>query len=313
MKTVCITGGAGFIGSHLCQSLINDNYVICIDNLSRGNKKNLSSIIDHPNFKFYERDITGQSSLDEIFLRYNIDVVFHLAANSDISVGNVDREYLDTFITTANVLQACKDYNVKELVFASSGAVYGETEQIVNENSPCLPISYYAAAKLASEAFISAYCHNTDLKAWICRFPNVVGSHATHGVILDFVNKLQANPKELLVLGDGHQTKPYVHVSNLIEAMLYIWRNAKEKVNIYNIAGVNYTSVTTIADQVILHMGLKGKTNIFYTPGDRGWKGDCPIYRCTTSKLKGLGFELNVFSDVAVNTAIHEIINEMKL
>jgi UDP-glucose 4-epimerase len=191
--------------------------------------------------------------------------------------------------------------------------VYGEplvNDAIPETFGPCLPISHYAAAKLASEAFISSYSSMHDIKAWICRFPNVIGEHATHGAILDFINKIRKNPDVLEVLGDGSQTKPYLYVKDLVDAVLFIWKNADDVINLYNIAGIGLTSVKEIAEMVITQMGTN--TKIQYTGGDRGWKGDSPYYYPDISKLDKLGWMPTFDSSSSVELSIKNILDETK-
>lgn len=316
MKTVCVTGSAGFIGSHLCERLVEKYKVVGLDNLSIGMEylKNLDNVKDHPNFKFYYCGVHYLRQFHHIIRDNKFDVIFHLAANSDISVSDPNIEHNHTFETTYELLEYSRLNGVKEFLFASSGSIYGEaykkTDKPVNEEFGALmPISHYAAAKLASEAFISSYSFNYDINSWIFRFPNVIGEHATHGAILDFINKIKANPEELEVLGDGSQTKPYLYVKDLIDAMLFIWENAKERLNYFNIAGIGTTSVKEIAEMVIAEMGTK--TKIRYTGGDRGWKSDSPQYKADISKLTGLGWTPNMTSNEAVSHSIKQILKEI--
>ncbi|MCY6284610.1 NAD-dependent epimerase/dehydratase family protein [Bacteroides fragilis] len=199
---ILVTGGAGFIGSHLCDLLVcNDNQVVALDNLSRGRKENIMHLVDDGHFSFIQEDLLNRSSLRQIFIQEDFDMVYHLAANSDIQKGSQDPtvDYDLTFNTTFNVLQCMKEFKVKKFFFASTSAIYGETSDWLKENyGPLLPVSNYGAAKLASEAFISAFSSMYNIQTWIARFPNVVGERFTHGVIYDFIHKLQKNPMYLL-------------------------------------------------------------------------------------------------------------------
>jgi len=316
LYTCLVTGAAGFIGSHLCERLVEKYNVVGLDNLSIGMEylKNLKNVKEHPNFKFYYYGVHYLRQFHHIIRENKFDVIFHLAANSDISVSDPNIEQRDTLQTTIELLEYCRLNDVKQFLFASSGSIYGEaykkTDQPINEEFGALmPISHYAAAKLASEAFISSYSFNYDINSWIFRFPNIIGEHATHGVILDFINKIKANPDELEVLGDGSQTKPYLYVKDLIDAMLFIWENAKKPLNYYNIAGIGTTSVAEIARMVIAEMGTK--TKIRYTGGDRGWKSDSPKYTPDTKKLTYLGWIPNMTSNEAVRNSIKQILKEI--
>ena len=210
---ILITGGAGFIGSHLADFLISKKYeVVAVDNFLLGRKNNITHLINSKNFKFIEEDLLNINKLKKIFQKNDFDVVFHLAANSDIqnSAKNPQIDLDNTFMTTWNTLECCRLFNVNNFVFASSSAIYGDVQEKLTENfGPLFPISYYGAGKLASEAFVSAYAYMNDIQVWIIRFPNVVGERATHGVIYDFIKKLRNNPKELEILGDRSQKKPY--------------------------------------------------------------------------------------------------------
>ena len=232
---ILITGGAGFIGSHLTDFLLKkSNNVVCVDNLSNGREDNLKEAKLNKGFKFYNFDLLDQSRLNELFENNNFDLVYHLAANSDIQAGSRDVEVdlKNTFMTTFNVLSCMKKYNVGKIIFASSSAIYGELEEtLVEDSGPLLPISNYGAAKLSSEAYISAFCTNYNIKTWIIRFPNVIGWRLTHGVIYDFLNKLEKNSSELIVLGNGKQQKPYLYIDDLLIAIDCIYEKTKYKVN----------------------------------------------------------------------------------
>jgi len=310
MKTILVTGAAGFIGSHLCAKLLEDGFqVIGVDNLFLGDLKNIEPLRKYEFFHWRFMNVYCLDYYFDFLDKYNIDTVFHLAANSDISLSNAEIEHKNTFLTTYNILEYCRKKGIKEILFSSSGAVYGETTGYIPETyGPLLPISHYAATKLASEAYICAYASMYDIKSWILRFPNVVGGHATHGAIFDFINRIRENPKVLDVLGDGTQKKPYLYIKDLIGAIDFIWKNASENVNLYNIAGMGETTVAEIAESVIKEM--KTDTIINYKGGDRGWKGDVPQYRCDTKKLFDLGWKPQYDSFNSVINAIKDIINE---
>ena len=309
---ILITGGAGFIGSHLADRLLAEgNEVVAFDNLLRGRISNLDEASKNSNFKFIKGDILNKEELFKVFEENNFDVVFHMAANSDIasSHANPDVDFGNTLTTTYNVLLAMKEFGVKDIVFASTSAIYGDTGVSVDENyGPLFPISHYGASKLASEAYISSFCENYGFKAWITRFPNVVGERATHGAIYDFINKLRKNPNELEVLGNGKQCKPYLYVKDLVDAILLVWKNTNERINFFNLGVESRTTVTRMAEMVIEEMKLDA--SIRYTGGDKGWVGDVPQFSYSLDKIHELGWNANYSSDDAVRKSIQYILEK---
>ena len=309
---ILVTGGAGFIGSHLDDALITRGHQLTIvDNLVLGRKENIEHLIGNPNFRFIEVDLLDMPKMREIFTEGKFDMVYHLAANSDIQKGGKDPmvDYNLTFNTTFNVLQLLKEFEIKKFFFASTSAIYGETYDVLNEDyGPLKPVSNYGAGKLASEAFISAFSSTYGIQTWITRFPNVVGERFTHGVIYDFIKKLRNNPEELEVLGNGEQCKPYVYVKDLVEAILYVIDNASEKYNVYMIGSDSRTKVKEIAAMVIEEMGLNAK--IRYTGGDRGWVGDVPEFRYDLTKINKLGWTAPHNSNESVRLAIQKALGK---
>lgn len=307
-----ITGGAGFIGSHLDDALIARGHQLTIvDNLVLGRKENIEHLIGNPKFRFIEADLLDMPKMREIFTEGKFDMVYHLAANSDIQKGGKDPmvDYNLTFNTTFNVLQLLKEFEIKKFFFASTSAIYGETYDVLNEDyGPLKPVSNYGAGKLASEAFISAFSSTYGIQTWITRFPNVVGERFTHGVIYDFIKKLRNNPEELEVLGNGEQCKPYVYVKDLVEAILYVIDHASEKYNVYMIGSDSRTKVKEIAAMVIEEMGLNAK--ICYTGGDRGWVGDVPEFRYDLTKINKLGWTAPHNSNESVRLAIQKALGK---
>ncbi len=309
-RTVLVTGAAGFVGSHLTDRLLElGNTVIGIDNFSRGTQGNLSRSLLDVGFRFFETDVSDLSALRKIFSSYEIDTVWHMVANSDIGAGvadpNVDLK--DTFLSTFNVLVAMREAHIRKIAFASTSAVYGVHEETLEENiGPLFPISNYGAMKLASEALISAAVESYLERAWIFRFPNVIGPRATHGIIFDLLTKLSRQPADLEVLGNGTQQKPYLHVSELIEAMLWIYDHAKDPLNWFNIGPPDEgTTVKEIAEAV--QKQAAPATPIRFTGGNRGWVGDVPKFRYSIEKLKRLGWSPQLTSRQAVERAVLEI------
>lgn len=312
---VLVAGGAGFIGSNLTEALLKEGHqIVCIDNLSLGSISNLSVLIENPAFVFYEGDICDRKFLAHIFEKEKVDYVFHLAANSDIqaSAKNPDVEYRNTYTTTLQILYCMREYGVRKIFFASTSAVYGDKPGILlDENTPRLePVSYYGAAKLGSEALISAFSYMNDLKALIFRFPNVIGPHLTHGVIFDFIRKLQSDPENLEILGDGNQTKPYIYVEDLVKAILRfmnIAEESKENIVLYNIGVDTATSVKKIADILCEEMGLNN-VKYHFTGGTGGWKGDVPRFLYCLKKVHNAGWCAEYESDEAVRKTIQDVL-----
>jgi UDP-glucose 4-epimerase len=310
MRTL-VTGGAGFIGSHLCDRLLDrGEQVWCLDNLRLGRRRNIAHLASSAAFRFVELDLLDPASVATLFDEVQFDAVFHLAANSDIAAGagNFRLDLELNQLTTVAVLEAMRSHQVKRVFFASTSAIFGETDALLHENSaPLKPISFYGASKLAAEAYVSVFAHTFGGRAVVLRFPNVVGERATHGVIYDFLRKLEANPGKLEVLGDGNQLKPYLYVSDLVGAILTAWDKAEAPFAVYHAAGIGVTSVREIAEIVVAAAG-RADTQITYTGGDRGWPGDVPRFRYDVSRLQALGWRPQRESTEAVRHAVERIL-----
>ena len=297
-----IAGGAGFIGSHLADYLLDEgNEVVCIDNFFIGTRQNIVHLLTNPRYVFYQYDLNNRELLNQVFDKEKPDYVFHLAANSDIqaSAQNPIIEYQNTYSTTFNLLEAMRLHNVKKMFFASTSAVYGNKDALLNENTASLaPISYYGGAKLGSEGLISAYTYMNDMDILIFRFPNVIGPRLTHGVIFDFIKRLKKDSSKLLILGDGTQTKPYLYVFDLIEAIMK-FKNIGKGVTLYNVGVDTATSVTRIAEIFCQKMGLSN-VSFEYTGGKGGWKGDVPKFQYDLNKIHTAGWTAKHTSDEAV-------------
>ncbi|PTS93923.1 epimerase [Pedobacter sp. HMWF019] len=309
---ILVTGGAGFIGSHLCDLLLKDeaNNICVIDNLSLGKKENISHLSTNSNFKFYQFDLLNQTELSIIFEKEKFDMVFHLAANSDIakSFNDPGTDLNNTFLTTFNVLNMMRIHGVKKIAFASTSAIYGDTIETLHENfGPLFPVSHYGAGKLASEAFLSSFSASYSIQTWIIRFPNVVGERTTHGILFDFVKKIRNNPDTLEVLGNGEQNKPYVYVKDLVEAIVFVWKNTNDRLNYFNIGVDTTTKVKDIAHMVLEEMNEQRE--IVYTGGDRGWVGDVPFFSYNLDKIHKLGWKAKNSSNDAVRLSIRSILN----
>ena len=306
-----VTGGAGFIGSHLVDRLVNMGEVTVYDNLSSGKKEFIDHHLGNDSFKFIEADLLGLDTLKEAMKGH--DVVFHMAANPEARAGIVDTD-LDLkqgTIVTYNVLETMREKGIKKIVFTSSGTVYGETPVMSTpeDYGPLLPISLYGASKLACEGLITAFCHIFKMQAWIFRLANVVGARATHGAIFDFINKLRQNLKELEILGDGTQEKPYLLVDDCIDGILFGFQHAIEQANIFNLSCHSSTSVSAIAEKVVEEMGLS-EVKFKYIGGNRGWPGDVPQVRLSVERMKRLGWKVKYTSNEVVRRAIRDILGK---
>jgi len=312
-----VTGVAGFIGSQLADSLLADGARVSgADDFSLGTPAHLDCARQNSRFRFFECDIADpQRAIDSLRAASewggHPEVIWHFAANSDIAAGvaNPSVDFKRTLQTTFAVAEAARFHGVKKIAFASTSAIYGERDDLLTENSgPLLPISSYGATKLASEALLSAAAESFLERLWIFRFPNVVGPRATHGAILDFTTRLASRPDTLKVLGDGSQTKPYLHVTELIAAMKFILAHSHDRRNVFNIGpDGSGTSVAFIAEQMIAR--IAPGTPVAFTGGDRGWVGDVPRFRYSTERLTRLGWRPRLTSDEAVLRAIDEIVS----
>ena len=309
---ILVAGGAGFIGSHLIDSLLSEgNKVVCADKLIMG-KHNIEHLKDNENFRFYEVELADQDKVDQIFVENAIDVVYHLAANSDIQKGGKEPgiDFNDTLLTTRALLEGMRKANVKKMFFASTSAVYGEMldVELTETTGGLMPVSYYGGAKLASEALISSYVSMCDMSVVIFRFPNVIGPRLTHGAVFDFIRKLRKNPAELEILGNGTQCKPYIYVLDLVEAIMKLTQSFASGEIVYNISVTSPgTTVTHIAEIVVEELGLQN-VKFKYTGGDRGWKGDVPRFSYDISKVLSTGWAPKHTSDEAVRQTVKDAI-----
>jgi UDP-glucose 4-epimerase len=286
-----ITGGAGFIGSHIVDALVKGNKVVVYDNLSSGSKDFISHHFKNKNFKFIKGDL-----LDKKFLGKSIkgcDFVFHLAANPDIKKSSLSPriDFEQGILVTFNVLEAMRKNKIKKIAFSSTSAVFGEPEIMPTPENygPLKPVSVYGASKLSCEALISSYCSIFDWRAWVFRFANVIGPRLTHGAIFDFINKLKRDKKILRVLGNGKQKKSYIHVKDCVRGILHGIKNSSDKFNLFNLGTEDSVMVREIAKTLLNQMGLK-KTKIVYSGGDRGWVGDVPKMLLDTRAIKLTGW-----------------------
>ena len=307
-----VTGGAGFVGSHLVDRLVSMGAVTVYDNLSSGRREFIDQHLRNTSFRFVQADLLDLDRLAAAMK--GSDVVFHLSSNPDVRIGQRDTatDLNQGTIATYNVLETMRRQGVSKIVFASSSVVYGETsgEPVSEDHGPLQPISLYGAAKLAGEGLITAFCHLFNMQAWIFRFANVVGSRATHGVIYDFIHKLKKNAGELEILGDGRQSKSYIHAGDCVAGLLYGFQHSDEQVNVFNLGNKDVIDVATIGRLLLEQMGLSG-VELKFTGGERGWPGDVPRICLETSRMNKLGWKPELNSERAVCLAIKEILAEL--
>lgn len=302
MSQILVTGGAGFIGSHLVDRLVETDNVTIIDNLSSGKREFVNE-----KALLIKEDLLNSDKICKHFK--NIDVVYHLAANPDVKIGaeNTRIHLEQNIITTYNVLESMRKNNIKKIVFTSSSTVYGSAPMPTPEDyGPLRPESLYGASKLACEALISSYCYTFGMQSWIFRFANIIGERSTHGVIYDFINKLKRNPEELEILGNGKQEKSYLYVKECIDAMIFAVKHSNENVNIFNIGSEDTISVTKIANIVSEKMNLKPEFK--FTGGERGWRGDVPKMFLSIDKIKELGWRPRYNSERAVEETTKHLV-----
>lgn len=318
MERVLITGGAGFIGSHLTEELASrDVELFIIDNLSSGSLKNIEKPFKNPKVKFMKGDLLDPKAVEKVVR--NSEVIYHLAANPEVKVSatNPEIHFVQNVKATFNLLEAVRRFgDLEMLVFTSTSTVYGEASKMPTpeDYAPLKPISIYGASKLACEALVTAYAYTYGFRAVIYRLANIIGSRSRHGVIYDFVQKLKINPMELEVLGDGSQNKSYLYVEDCVEAMIIGLEKSRGHVEILNIGSEDQIMVRDIAKMVIEEMGLKG-VKINYTggvEGGRGWVGDVKDMLLDISKIKSLGWRPKHNSKESVRLTARELIDELK-
>ena len=304
-RRVLVTGGAGFIGSHLTERLLADGAAVTVvDDLSNGDRDRIPDGAD-----FLEADLTDPDALEGHL--EDIDLVFHLAASKHVDTDRPHGQFDDNTRMTRNILEAMADADVTEIAYTSSSTVYGEAPRPTPEDyAPLEPISAYGASKLADEGLLSARAHSHDLTVWNFRFANVVGPRLRGAVIPDFIEKLLDDPERLTILGNGRQEKSYLHIEDCLDAMCHVVEHADDAMNTYNLGTRTTTSVDRIATIVADELGVDPERE--YTGGERGWTGDVPKMRLSIEKLAALGWEPRRSSDEAVRQSTRELINELR-
>lgn len=302
-----IAGGAGFIGSHLTRELLlhADVEVTVFDSLASGSVEHLEDLLDNARLRLIQADLREQETVIDAMC--GADHVYLFAANPDIAAAVEDPgiDFWRGTYLTHNVLEAIRINNVPRITYASGSGVYGDrgVETVDEQFGPLIPVSTYGASKLGCESMLAAYAHMFGIHVAVFRFANVVGSKQTHGVTYDFVRHLIDDPTALRILGDGSQSKSYIHVSDVVQAMLTLTNLRWEGFEILNAGTGDYVTVTEIADLVVERMGLED-VRYEYTGGSRGWKGDVPVVRISSEKLRALGWSPSLSSVEALLDSI---------
>ena len=317
-KRFFVVGGAGFIGSHVIDYLLSSDSVeraTIFDNFSSGRDWHIKDHQSDPRLRVVKGDAKDREGIRSAMDGH--DVVIHLASNPDIARAAIEPEidFREGTVLTQNVVEAMRTSSCKRILYTSGSGVYGDLGEIEagEDYGPLIPISTYAASKLAGEALISAYCHMFGLSACVFRFANVVGPRQTHGVGYDFVRRLHADPTHLRILGDGNQSKSYIHVSDVVEAMLMANEKTTKPYEVYNVASGDYVTVREIADLAVECLGLKPE-NVRYefTGGRGGWKGDVPVVRFDIRRILALGWKPKMGSRAALRDSLVSMIAEIK-
>lgn len=314
MLKVLVTGGAGFIGSHIVDRLMSEGFSVrVIDNLSSGRLENIEQWLGNPRFEFLRGDLKSYS--DALEAVKGVDVVFHFAANPEVRVSTTNPRvhFEENVVATFNLLEAMRERGVREMVFASSSSVYGEPETIpVDENAPVKPVSVYGASKAACENLIHSYSKLYGIKAVILRYANVVGPRLRHGVIYDLLTKLKKSREVLEVLGDGTQTRSYIYITDAVEATITAWRNGREGYGIYNVGSEDWITVKEVVNIILSELRLDN-VRIVYRPvlHGVGWPGDVKRITLAIDKLKKLRFTPRHKSREAVAKTVRELAKEL--
>jgi UDP-glucose 4-epimerase len=311
---ILVTGGAGFIGSHLVDKLVDEGYSVRIlDNLSSGRIENIGRHLGRSGIEFMNIDLKDKSRVSEAVK--GVETVFHYAANPEVRVSTVspDIHFDENILATFNLLEAMRRYDVDELVFASSSSVYGEPECIpVGEDAAVKPISIYGASKASCENLMHAYSRLYGFNIVSLRYANVVGSRLRHGVIYDFIAKLLGNQEVLEILGDGSQVRSYVYIDDALEATMIAWRRLSRGFEVYNVGNDDWITVREVADTIVDVMGLRSVRYV-YKPilHGVGWIGDVKRIALKIDKIKGLGWKPRLSSRGAVAETARRILEEM--
>lgn len=308
-----VTGGAGFIGSHMVDRLMADKeQVIVYDNLSTGDNLYIKDHLTKSNFKLIKADLLDINSLKKALNK--VDFVFHLAAHADVKAGvfNHQIDYVQNLQATFNLLEAMYQQNVKRIAFSSTSVVYGDAKlRPTPEDYPLYPTSLYAASKVACEAYIQAYANYYNWQAYIFRFIPFMGERYHHGIIYDLTKKILSKPNHLEIFSDGTPKKSFIYVKDAVDGIFTVLAKAKDKINIYNIASDQIITIDQIVNAILeaLNSNLPKK----YLGGDRGWKGDDKYIHLDSSKLKRLGWKPEVDYKQGIKLTINYLLSHPEL
>jgi UDP-glucose 4-epimerase len=317
-KRYVIVGGAGFIGSHFTDVLLDDIAVAAVtlyDNFSSGREWHYTHHLNDTRFRVVRGEVSDLDTLASAISGH--DIVIHLASNPDIAraVREPEIDFYQGTALTNNVVEAMRRTGVRRILYASGSGVYGDLGELAADEDygPLLPVSTYGASKLAGEVLISAYCHMFDLTGCAFRFANVVGPRQTHGVGFDFVRNLLADPTRLTILGDGRQSKSYIHVLDVVAAVLHAHRFCPKRFEVYNVATSDYITVTEIAELAVECLALPVAPRFEFSGGDRGWKGDVPIVRLNADRIRSLGWNCRLNTHEAMRVALLALIQDERI
>lgn len=315
IQKVFVTGGAGFIGSHWVNRILDTTSanVTVFDNFSTGRRFHFGERVSDPRLTLIEADAQDQARLIQAI--WGHDIVYHFASNSDIAKAQQEPsvDFLNGTLLAHNVLEAMRITGVKRIVFTSGSGVYGEVgaTPVVENYDRMIPVSTYGACKLACEALISAYSFMFDITGTVFRFANVVGPHQTHGVAYDFIHRLVHDPTQLKIFGDGTQSKPYVHIDDILDAFFLMENTQVSGYDVFNVGTQDHLTVREIADIVCERMELSNVKYMF-TGGSRGWKADVPVYRLNTDKIRSHGWRSTRNSREAVTASVEAMLADLK-
>lgn len=292
MSNILVTGGAGFIGSHLCRRLVAEgNSVVAIDNLSQGTIELIKDLQTADGFTFIEADIFDAVKMQSLFKHNQFDMVYQLVANTSVQRGGYSPilDIRETLSSTIEILNYVAEFGVKKFAYMSSSTVYGTMNEVMRESTAHLqPISFYGAAKLAGEAFASAFSSMYGIQMWVLRLSNVVGADATHGIVHDIKEKLQADTKELHLLGDGTQAKPFIHVDDVVDGILHAINRLNDQYNVIQVGNEQQITMREVAEIILKELNLGAK--ILFSDTATTWAGDVERYRYDVTKLRSLGW-----------------------